>query len=105
MLLRMKEICGLRIEGKHINKIPIHTGLIPIEFEVSVKPNCLNYTLNQENHKILDITPSGLSQLSSVTCFEEQPQQSTADATTSNNTRESVYSFLIVSFRELCSVY
>ena len=101
----MKETCGLRINGNIIGMQPVHSGKIPNDFIASVQPKCLNYCLNEdiESHNVS--IPTGFSQLSSVSFQEDEPHDLNLDPTPSNNTRKNVYSFLIASFKELCSVF
>ena len=101
--LKLKEQCGIRIDGKTVTRNPVLHGKIPQEYIVSDEPNCLNHVLKSSIDYNVGSIPTGLSQLSCIS--QEEFTDTEQVAITSNNTKRSVYSFLVASFKELCSIY
>ena len=85
-----------------MNSSPVYVGNLPPQYILSDRPKCINRVLTNEINYSIGSIPTGLSQLSSIS---QSNNDLFEDSTSSNNTKRSVYSFLIASFKELCSIY
>ena len=107
-ILRLKEICGIKIGLSNFNECPIHNEEIPSRFLITTElPACINY--NNALKEPID-APAGLSQISNVEdlCVEDNIQfdlmlDNTSSTAHKTFQRTSPYNYLITSFRELCS--